>query len=246
MAENTKLGGIKQEFQEFKNSFQVMISDLRLDIERKFENTNKILQELNDHLKTNIVDQMNESVMSIKDTIIDALKEDNAQLRNKVELLEKKLTEAEISRNKLEHYTRRNNIEIQGIPPRIPDEKLVEKVIEVFGAINIAVTKNDVEDCHRLGKSSKSTIVQFVNRKHCNAILSKKFETSKIDKSKLGFESNVKLHVSENLTPYNQHLACKCRELKRARVIHNSWSSKGIIKLRCTANECPIPIDHED
>ena len=246
MAENTKLGGIKQEFQEFKNSFQVMISDLRLDMERKFENTNKRLEELNDHLKTNIVDQMNESIMSIKDTIIDALKEDNAQLRNKVELLEKKLTEVEISRNKLEQYTRRNNIEIQGIPLRIPDEKLEEKVIDVFGAINIAITKNDVEDCHRLGKSSESTIVRFVNRKHCNAILSKKFETSKIDKSKLGFESNVKLHVSENLTPYNQHLACKCRELKRARVIHNSWSSKGIIKLRCTANECPIPIDHEN
>ena len=213
MAENTKLGGIKQEFQEFKNSFQVMISDLRLDIERKFENTNKILQELNDHLKTNIVDQMNESVMSIKDTIIDALKEDNAQLGNKVELLEKKLTEVEISRNKLEQYTRRNNIEIQGIPPQIPDEKLEEKVIEVFGAMNIAITKNHVEDCHRLSKSSKSTIVRFVNRKHCNAILSKKFETSKIDKSKLGFESNVKLYVSEILTPYNQHLAWKCREL---------------------------------
>ena len=53
------------------------------------------LQELNDHLKTNMVDQMNESVISIKDTIIDALKEENAQLRNKVELLEKKLTEVE-------------------------------------------------------------------------------------------------------------------------------------------------------
>ena len=61
MAENTKLGGIKQEFQEFKNSFQVMISDLRFGME-KFENSNKRLQELNDHLKTNIVDQMNESV----------------------------------------------------------------------------------------------------------------------------------------------------------------------------------------
>ena len=206
----TRLGGIKQEFQEFKNSFQVMISDLKLDMERKFENTNKRLQELNDHLKTNIVDQMNENVMSIKDTIIHVLKKDNAQLRNKVELLEKKLTEVEISRNKLEQYTRRNNIEIQGIPPQISDEKLEEKV---FGAMNIAITKNDVEDCHRLGKSSKSTIVQFVNRKHCNAILSKKFETSKIDKSKLGFESNVKLYVSEILTPYNQHLAWKCREL---------------------------------
>ena len=99
-------------------------------------------------------------------------------LRNKVELLEKKLTEVEISHNKLEQYTRRNNIEIQGIPPQISDEKLEEKVIiEVFGAMNITISRNDVEDCHRLGKSSKSTIVQFVNRKHCNAILSKKFET---------------------------------------------------------------------
>ena len=114
MTENTRLGGIKQEFQELKNSFQVMISDLRLDMERKFENTNKRPQELNDHLKTNIyiVDQMNESVMSIKDKIIDALKEDNAQLRNKRKLWEKKLTEVEISRNNLEQYTRRNNIEI--------------------------------------------------------------------------------------------------------------------------------------
>ena len=60
-------------------------------MERKFENTSKRLQGWNDHLKTNIVDQINESVMSIKDKIIDALKEDSAQLRNKVELLESSL-----------------------------------------------------------------------------------------------------------------------------------------------------------
>ena len=59
-------------------------------------------------------------------------------------------------------------------------------------------TKNDVEDCDRLGKSWKSAIVRFVNRKYCYAILNKKFETSKIDRSKLDFESNVKLYVSEN------------------------------------------------
>ena len=112
MAENTRLGGIKQDFKKFKNSFQVMINDLRLDMERKFENTNKRLQEWNDHLKTNIVDQVNESVISIKEAINDTSKEDNAQLRNKVELLEKKLLEVEISRNNLEQYTRKNNIEI--------------------------------------------------------------------------------------------------------------------------------------
>ena len=131
---------------------------------------------------------MNESVISIKDKIIDPLKKDNAQLRNKLELLEKKLHEVEISHNNLEQYTRRNNIEIQSIPSKIPDEKLEGKVTEIFGAMNIAITKNDVEDCLRLGKSSKSTIVWFVNRKHCYANLNKKFETLKIDRSMLGFE----------------------------------------------------------
>ena len=62
----------------------------------------------------------------------------NTQLRNKVELLEKTLTKVDISRNNLEQYTRRNNIETQGIPSQIPDEKLEEAVIEVFGAINIS------------------------------------------------------------------------------------------------------------
>ena len=140
MVENTRLGRIEQEFQEFKNSFQVMICDLRLDMERKFENTNKRLQELNDHLKANIVDQMNESILSLKDTIIDALKEDNGQLRNKVELLEKKLSEVGISHHNLEQYTRRNNIEIRGMPSQIPDGKLEGKVIEVFGAMSTAIT----------------------------------------------------------------------------------------------------------
>ena len=123
----SSLGGIKQKFQEFKSSFQALINDLRLDMERKFENTNGRLQELHDHLRTIIVDQMNDH------TIIDLSKEDNAQLTNKFELLDKKLTEVQIPCSNLEQYIRRNNIEIQCIPSQIPDEKLKENVTEIFG-----------------------------------------------------------------------------------------------------------------
>ena len=51
--------------------------------------------------------------------------------------------------------------------------------------------------------------------------------------------------MSENLTPYNQRLAWQYTELKKAVVIHILRSTKGIIKLRRTANERPIPTDHE-
>ena len=53
------------------------------------------------------------------------------------------------------------------------------------------------------------------------------------------------LYFSENLTHYNQRLAWKCRELKRAGKVHSSWGSKGIVKLRCTMNERPISIMHD-
>ena len=61
---------------------------------------------------------------------------------------------------------------------------------------------------------------------------------------KLGFPE-ASLFFSENLTPYNQKLTWKCREQKRAGKIHSSWSSKGVIKLRCTMNERASSIENE-
>ena len=96
--------------------------------------------------------------------------------------------------------------------------------------VHIVATKSDIEDCHRLGENG-STILQFVNRKFCNVILEKKKLLKNIDKSKLSFANDTKIYVSENLTPYNQRLAWKCRELKRAKKIHKVWSMKGVSKL---------------
>ena len=55
----------------------------------------------------------------------------------------------------------------------------------------------------------------------------------------------MKLFVSENLSPFNQRLAWQCRELRRASKIHSAFSSKGIVKIRCTMNEQPISIEHD-
>ena len=54
-----------------------------------------------------------------------------------------------------------------------------------------------------------------------------KKKNTKLDKAKLGFQSDVKIVFSESLMPYNQRLAWMCRELKQAR-IHSCWSSKGV------------------
>ena len=59
----------------------------------------------------------------------------------------------------------------------------------------------------------------------------------KLDSKRLGFNSVKTLYFSENLTPTNQVLAWKFRELKRASMIHSTWSARGVIRIRRTANE---------
>ena len=75
----------------------------------------------------------------------------------------------------------------------------------------------------------------------------KKIELHKnIDKSKLGFSNDTKIYVSENLTPQNQCLTWKCRELKKPKKIHKVRSMKGIIKIRQSPNERAQSINNGD
>ena len=104
--------------------------------------------------------------MSIKDSIIDALKEENMKLQSRVEQLERKLLRMKIAKNNHEQYKRRNNM--QGIPATVADDHLENKIIDIFRCLKINIDPSDIEDCHRLCNSTpKSTIVPFVNRKFC-------------------------------------------------------------------------------
>ena len=135
---------------------------------------------MEENLKNNLEEHINESIMSVKGTITNSLKQDNSQLRSKVEVLEKKLNDQQFYISSIDQYSRRNNIEIQGIPETIKDEELESKVIDIFSALNISISNKDMEDCPRLGKDGTNIIVRFVNRKHCYEALSKKIDLKKL------------------------------------------------------------------
>ena len=129
------------------------------------------------------------SLSKIKDSIIEALREENSLLHQKIEKLESRISVLEIDSNKQDQHNRRNHLDIQGIPDSVPDDQLEEKVIEIFNQINVKMNKFNIDDCHRMDKSKKTTIVRFVNRKNCKAVLGKKFGLNrKLDNEKLGFQ----------------------------------------------------------
>ena len=92
--------------------------------------------------------------------LVNALKEENKLLKSKVLNVEHRLSQSEARINSLDQYNQRNDLEIQGIPSNVSDDTLEDKVIVIFDSLNISVSKNEIEDCHRLGKADpKNTTV---------------------------------------------------------------------------------------
>ena len=161
---NTRLEGMKQELQDLKKDINLSLADFKASIDKKFDVISNILNATDENFQRNVNDiitkELNESVMSIKDSIINALKEETFRVQQKVQHLENKLSDIEIAENKREQYMGRNNIEIQGIASTVHDNLLEDKVIDIFTQLNFTISKSDIEDYHRLGETNpKNTLV---------------------------------------------------------------------------------------
>ena len=105
------------------------------------------------------------------------LQSDTVIMKNVNRKLEEKIVYLEKNQAKGEQYSRRNNIEISGIPNRIPDEDLENTIISICKDSGVEIDPKDIEGCHRLPLSrnsrgqDKRVIVKFVNRKHSEALL---------------------------------------------------------------------------
>ena len=104
MAEpNTRLSGAKHELTVFKAEFSSSFEKLKDSITVKFSNINARLDEIEKkNIKKSVTEEVNESIMSIRNTIIDALKEENLKLQNKVKKLEEQLLEIDQKNNHLD------------------------------------------------------------------------------------------------------------------------------------------------
>ena len=63
------------------------MSCLKNSIDQTFNNINNLLDQIVGNIQKNTTDVVNESIMSIKDSIIDVLKEENVKLHSRVEQL---------------------------------------------------------------------------------------------------------------------------------------------------------------
>ena len=78
----------------------------------------------------------------------------------------------------------------------------------MFTSVGIDVKSNDIEACHKIGKSpnsSRETIVRFANRKFSKQTLYNRKTLKSTDKPTLGITNDV--FMNENLTLLNNKIS---------------------------------------
>ena len=163
---------------------------------------------------------------------------DFSKLYERIYQLEKKCTSND-------QYSRRNSLEISGIPDSVHINQLEFKVIEILNQLNIKVNLWDIEACHRLynkpnSKSPAKVIVRFMNRKNTFISLQRKKSLKYITLQSIGINSNNKLFINENLCPAYRDIFDFAYKLLNQNVISHLWTYTGVVQLRTRDNNSKI------
>ena len=186
---------------------------------------------------SNNIQKLNDK-FAVQENVLNRVLEENKNLKKKVRDLEERLF-VENDINKLDTYTRRNNIEVHGIPSAIEGEALEITVKEVAKKIGIDFELNDVEACHRLHRDNgpKPVIVRFVNRRVVEKIHKEKKKLKDTDLSDInGLSIHSKIFFNENLCPAYQKLFRMVYKLKKNGIVNSVWSFNGEVFYKILEN----------
>ena len=131
------------------------------------------------------------------------LESDVAALKNVNNILCKQIVSVERQCWKNAQYSRRDFVEVVGLPSSIADDQLEDTVCRFLLHIGANFTNEKIESCHRL---NKRTIVKFLRRKDCDQVMRVKSELKKLKPADLDLPVGTKLYINETLRPYYRGL----------------------------------------
>ena len=110
-------------------------------------------------------------------------------------------------------FSRRECLEIVGIPCSVDDNSLEEKVIQSFGKSGCNIDSSNIEACHRITEGNDRVIVKFSRRKDCQKVLSVKKNLQKSKMGDIGLTGDSKVFIDHSLCPYYRVLRSKSKVL---------------------------------
>lgn len=178
------------------------------------------------------------------DVAVQSLQEENKQVAKSAEymgakydeLLEKitheraesteQTEKIQVEHEDTKQYLRRNNIIIHGIPETGRD--VYQEVILLAKTLDVNLQGGDIDVAHRLptrqsGKP-KPIVLKLVNRWKKEELLKAKATKKDLTSADLGYrEGKIRIYMNDHLTPLNDSIAKRARDLKKDGLIHATW-----------------------
>ena len=206
---------------------------------------NEKLNPLSEQLKEALamVNSLNTKYDKMEETLVvlqeenKALKEEHASLKAQVLSSANDLKSVQKSLNDLEQYTRRDSVEIRGIP--LPEESQEEDtneiVLQLSQKMGIPLERKDISVSHRIRSRSSvdpAIIVKFVRREVRERLYRARKRLKSITTADFGFSVEKKIFINESLTPKNKELFKDCLRFKKDKSYKFLWTNAGKIFLR--------------
>ena len=108
-------------------------------------------------------------------------------------------------------YSRKECLEVVGIPRQVDDNLLETKVLSIFEKVGCTIDPGFIDDCHRLGKNNDRAIIKFSHRKDCKQLLQVKKGLKDLNMDDLELPRDTKIFVNQSLCPYYHMLQSKSK-----------------------------------
>ena len=128
----------------------------------------------------------------------------NSQLRNRFVNMERQCWANA-------QYSRRECVEIVGIPTTVPDNELEETFCKIVDKVGVKIDDRDIESCHIVGSQGR-TKVKFSHRKDCQQLMKVKKDLSKLNLTDIDLD-NTKIFINQSPCPYYKLLWSRSKRL---------------------------------
>lgn len=233
---------MKQEIKSFRDSLERdlrnEIRELKNDQRQMTESLNFAFTSIEEHKK-----KLDDVITKNRD-----LESENAALRAECKCLESKGRDLETRLVLAEQYSRKANLEIQGVLKQ-DNESVTNIVSKIGSAINEQITAGDIEVCHRVpsrDSGRSNIIVQFKSRAKRDSIL-RKAKRARLTNKDVGLTSENAIYVNEHLCPALKKLLALAVKKKYEYKWKSVWSFNGKIYAK-QSDDTPavhVPNEHD-
>ena len=224
------LNKIEDNIKQHKDIIETKFANMMIELD-SIKKSNSYLSDKYDYLQgiagnnKKEVDEIKSENMCLKQTVL--------ELKNLLENTEKNL-------NNLEQYSRRECIEINGIPCT-HEESTDEIVVALAKQVGVHITTKDISVSHRLKNLTKSKqpstiIAKFISRKIRNQIFENRFKLKKANPGKMIF-------INESLTRTNRKIFNMCRNFKKDNNWKYVWTKQGQTYLKKSDSDNTLKIE---